>query len=240
MSKQHCRMLQCRMLLRHCCRFWQQYRSNVRLCCQKRQHCRSNRQQSCLVLRQCCFDIVASVDRALVVILCERDLIAWALRVRWEVVVCVECSADWADGLDDGVLVQHQVNDVVVVVDDDDSAHDEHVVRQSVDALRSSVAILPADAATSTAQRRRARLLEDARRAPVADWRAVDVVHRVEVVRVGWTVDGRVQLIGTWSKQMDGMERGRVSGGRRPSTVECQQLLYTESYCTEWSKAAAS
>ena len=45
MSKQHCRMLQCRM--------------------PKRQHCRSNRQQSCLLLRQCCFDIVASVDRAL-------------------------------------------------------------------------------------------------------------------------------------------------------------------------------
>ena len=77
MSKQHCRMLQCRMLLRQCCRFWKQCRSNVLLCCQKRQQCRSNRQQSflsnacrsnrqlcCLLLRQCCFDIVASVDRA--------------------------------------------------------------------------------------------------------------------------------------------------------------------------------
>ena len=58
MSKQHCRMLQCRMLLR-------QSRTLLRDCCPKRQHCRSNRQQSCLLLRQCCFDIVASVDRAL-------------------------------------------------------------------------------------------------------------------------------------------------------------------------------
>ena len=80
-------MLQCRMLLR----FWQQCRSNVWLCCQKRQQCRtrfalkfrpfdkvnvvstllpktatlSKQQASCLLLRQCCFDIVASVDRAL-------------------------------------------------------------------------------------------------------------------------------------------------------------------------------
>ena len=60
MSKQHCRMLQCRMLLRHCCRFGNNVESSVRLCCPKRQHC------SCLLLRQCCFDIVASVDRALV------------------------------------------------------------------------------------------------------------------------------------------------------------------------------
>jgi len=29
------------------------------------QQCRSNRQQSCQLLRQCCFDIVAGVDRAL-------------------------------------------------------------------------------------------------------------------------------------------------------------------------------
>jgi len=28
-----------------------------------KQHYRSNRQQSCLLLRQCCFDIIASVDR---------------------------------------------------------------------------------------------------------------------------------------------------------------------------------
>jgi len=63
MSKQHCRMLQCRMLLRqsrtllrHCCRFWQQCRSNVRLCCQKRQHCRSNRNNNVA----CCFDNVSS------------------------------------------------------------------------------------------------------------------------------------------------------------------------------------
>jgi len=39
--------------------FWQQCRSNVRLCCHKR--------QSCLLLRQCCFAIVASVDRALII-----------------------------------------------------------------------------------------------------------------------------------------------------------------------------
>ena len=93
MSKQHCRMLQCRMLLRHCCFFlatmskqrstllpktatmsnefcveissFRQSRMLLRQCCPKRQHCRSNRQQSCLLLRQCCFDIVASVDRAL-------------------------------------------------------------------------------------------------------------------------------------------------------------------------------
>ena len=32
--------------------------------CSKRQHCRSNRQQRCLFFRQCCFDIVASVDWA--------------------------------------------------------------------------------------------------------------------------------------------------------------------------------
>ena len=40
-------------------------KSNVASACPKRQHCRSNRQQSCLLLRQCCFDIVAGVDRAL-------------------------------------------------------------------------------------------------------------------------------------------------------------------------------
>ena len=33
MSKQHCRMLQCRMSLRHCCRFWQQSRTLLRHCC---------------------------------------------------------------------------------------------------------------------------------------------------------------------------------------------------------------
>jgi len=69
MSKQHCRMLQCPMLLRHGCRFWQQFRSNVRLCCQKRQQCRTS---FALKFRpfdkvERCFDIVASVDRALVV-----------------------------------------------------------------------------------------------------------------------------------------------------------------------------
>ena len=42
------------MLLRRCCRFWQQCRSNVRHCFPKRQHCRSNRQLCCLLLRQCC------------------------------------------------------------------------------------------------------------------------------------------------------------------------------------------
>jgi len=42
-----------------------QSRTLLRQCFPKRQHCRSNRQQSCLLLRQCCFDIVASVNRAL-------------------------------------------------------------------------------------------------------------------------------------------------------------------------------
>ena len=70
MSKQHCRMLQSRMLFRHCCRFWQQCRSNVRIvrhCCQKRQQCRTS---FALKFRpfdkvERCFDIVAGVDRAL-------------------------------------------------------------------------------------------------------------------------------------------------------------------------------
>ena len=49
---------------------FRQSQTLLRHCCPKRQHCRSNRQQSCLqqsclLLRQCCFDIVASVDRAL-------------------------------------------------------------------------------------------------------------------------------------------------------------------------------
>ena len=44
---------------------FRQSRTFLRHCCPKRQHCRSNRQQSCLLLRQCCFDIIASVDRAL-------------------------------------------------------------------------------------------------------------------------------------------------------------------------------
>jgi len=59
MLKQHCRMLQNRMLLWHCCRFRQQCRSNVRLCCQKRQQCRtsfcveiSSFRQSRMLLRQ--------------------------------------------------------------------------------------------------------------------------------------------------------------------------------------------
>ena len=62
MSNQHCRMLQCRMLLKHCCRFWQQCRSNVRLCYQKRQQCRTS---FALKFRpfdkvERCFDSVAS------------------------------------------------------------------------------------------------------------------------------------------------------------------------------------
>ena len=44
---------------------FRQSRTLLRHCCPKRQHCRSNRQQSCLLLRQCCFDFVPSVDRAL-------------------------------------------------------------------------------------------------------------------------------------------------------------------------------
>ena len=44
---------------------FRQSRRLLRQCCPKRQHCRSGRQQSCLLLRQCCFDIVASVDWAL-------------------------------------------------------------------------------------------------------------------------------------------------------------------------------
>jgi len=87
MSKQHCRMLQCRMLFRHCCRFWHQCRSNVLLCCQKRQQCRMSfalklrpfdKVERCFdIVAQngniveatgnkvaCCFDNVASVDRA--------------------------------------------------------------------------------------------------------------------------------------------------------------------------------
>ena len=73
MSKQHCRMLQSRTLLRQsrallqrCCRFWQQCRRNVRLCCQKRQQCRTS---FALTFRtfdkvDSCFDIVAGVDGA--------------------------------------------------------------------------------------------------------------------------------------------------------------------------------
>ena len=50
MSKQHCRSNRqlCCLLLRQCCRYGQQCRSNIR-------HCS---------IRQCCFDIVAGVDRA--------------------------------------------------------------------------------------------------------------------------------------------------------------------------------
>jgi len=44
---------------------FRQRRTLLRHCCPNRRHCRSNRQQSCLLLRQCCFDIVASVDRVL-------------------------------------------------------------------------------------------------------------------------------------------------------------------------------
>jgi len=49
-------------LVRHCCRFWQQSRTLLRHCCQKRQQCRSN-MRHCSI-RQCCFDIVAGVDRS--------------------------------------------------------------------------------------------------------------------------------------------------------------------------------
>ena len=50
------------MLLRHCCRFWQQCRSNVRLCCQKRQQCRTGFALNCRPLDKVkrCFDNVAS------------------------------------------------------------------------------------------------------------------------------------------------------------------------------------
>jgi len=44
---------------------FRQSRTLLRHCCPKRQHCRSNKPQSCLLLRQRCFDIVASVDRSL-------------------------------------------------------------------------------------------------------------------------------------------------------------------------------
>ena len=59
---------QSRKLLRHCCRFWQQCRSKIR-------HCRKNR-STCSV-RQRCFDIVASMDGALVLHL-ERAQLRFA------------------------------------------------------------------------------------------------------------------------------------------------------------------
>ena len=92
MSKQHCRSNRqlCCLLLRQCCRFGQQRRSNVRLCrkdeistqnsfdivavfgnkvercfdivAKKWQQCRSNIRHCSI--RQCCFDIVAGVDGA--------------------------------------------------------------------------------------------------------------------------------------------------------------------------------
>jgi len=51
-----------RNFVRHCCR-------NRQRCCQKRQHCRSNirhcrKNRSTCSVRQCCFDIVASMDGA--------------------------------------------------------------------------------------------------------------------------------------------------------------------------------
>ena len=69
---------QCRSNVRLCCQKRQQCRCEFCVeilsfrqsrtllwhCCPKQQHCRSNSQQSCLLLRQCCLDIVASVDRA--------------------------------------------------------------------------------------------------------------------------------------------------------------------------------
>ena len=59
---------------------FRQSRTLLRHCCPKRQHCRSNRQQSCLLLRQCRFDIVASVDRALHVSYCSYFHAVWAQR----------------------------------------------------------------------------------------------------------------------------------------------------------------
>ena len=69
LSKQQATLLF--LLLRQCCRFWQQSRTLLRHCCQKRQQCRSN-VRLCRInirhcsIRQCCFDIVAGLDRALV------------------------------------------------------------------------------------------------------------------------------------------------------------------------------
>ena len=69
-------------LVRHCCRFWQQSRTLLRHCCQKRQQCRSNVRhcrsniRHCSI-RQCCFDIVASVDRALCAECMRCDLTKW-------------------------------------------------------------------------------------------------------------------------------------------------------------------
>ena len=57
-------------VVRHCCRFWQQSRTLLRHCCHKRQQCRSNIWHCSI--RQCCFDIVAGVDRAL-----DRKLLWW-------------------------------------------------------------------------------------------------------------------------------------------------------------------
>jgi len=61
-------MLQSRMLLRRCCRFLQQCRSNVRFSCQKRQKCRTcftskfrsfDQVECCFDKVELCFDIVA-------------------------------------------------------------------------------------------------------------------------------------------------------------------------------------
>ena len=89
MSKQHCRMLQCRMLSRHCCRFWQQCQSNVRLCCQKRRQCRTS---FALKFRpfdkvERCFDIVAQngniVEATGNKVACRFDNVASTLLLVW-------------------------------------------------------------------------------------------------------------------------------------------------------------
>jgi len=75
--QQHCRsnIVECynvECCFGHCCRFWQQCRSNVRLCCQKRQQCRTSfalkfrpfdKVERCfdnVAKVACCFDSVAS------------------------------------------------------------------------------------------------------------------------------------------------------------------------------------
>jgi len=69
MSKQHCRSNRqlCCLLLRQCCRFWQQCRSNVRLC-RKDEISTQNLFDIVAVFVnkvERCFDIVVGVDRAL-------------------------------------------------------------------------------------------------------------------------------------------------------------------------------
>ena len=89
MSKQHCRMLQCQMLLRHCCFFWQQCRSNVRLCCQKRQQCRTSFASKFRPFDkvECCFDNVAQngniVEATGNKVACCFDNVALTLLLVW-------------------------------------------------------------------------------------------------------------------------------------------------------------